>query len=284
MQRRRLPGRTEPSGENMKSAIAVGAAGVAVSFMMLGAGFVAGNRQAAAPQPQPQQLAAIAGDRAQIEQIVRDYLINNPEIMVDVQAALDAKQHADQEVVQREAIRAASQEIYASAQDGVIGNPQGTETIVEFFDYNCHYCRQALGDMQALVKDDPKLRFVMKEFPILGPDSQKASIVSMAFRELMPDKYGEFHVQLLGSPGRATEDGAIKIALSLGADETALRAKMKDPGIVKAVNANYDLAKRLDISGTPSYVVGDQVIFGAMGRDVLAEKVADARDCPNGMC
>ncbi len=264
----------------MKHAIIVGAAGIAVSFVMLGVGFLAGNRDIpahAAAMPQP-VASAPAPDQAAIEQIVRNYLLNNPEIMVEVQTALETRQREKQQLAQTDTIRDAADEIYNSAADGVIGNPDGKTTIVEFFDYNCHYCRQALSDMQALVDDDPDLRFVLKEFPILGPDSQKASVVSMAFKKLMPEKYREFHTQLLGSPGRANEEAAIKVALSLGADETALRKEMQDASIKKTVNNTYDLAQRLAITGTPSYVVGDQVVFGALGRDLLAEKVQEARN------
>ena len=105
--------------------------------------------------------------------------------------------------------------------------------------------------MQALTEADPDLRFVLKEFPILGPDSQKASVVSMAFRMLMPEKYGEFHNQLLGGQGRASEAAAIKIALSLGADEATLREEMKNPAITEAFAKTYDLANKLAITGTP---------------------------------
>ena len=110
----------------------------------------------------------------------------------------------------------------------------GKVTIVEFYDYNCAYCRHAIQDMRNLTAADPDLRFVLKEFPILGPDSQKAHVVSMAFHKLMPEKYGEFHNRLLGGQGRAGEASAIKVALSLGADEARLREVMKDPAIQAA--------------------------------------------------
>ncbi|MBR7518288.1 thioredoxin domain-containing protein, partial [Mycobacterium tuberculosis] len=83
--------------------------------------------------------------------------------------------------------------LFNSSLDAVFGNPKGDVTVVEFFDYNCGYCKRALPDMDALLKSDPKLRFVMKEFPILGPDSTKAHIVAKAFKALMPEKYLEFH-------------------------------------------------------------------------------------------
>jgi protein-disulfide isomerase len=133
--------------------------------------------------------------------------------------------------------------------------------------------------MQALTAADPELRFVLKEFPILGPDSQKAHVVSMAFRTLAPEKYGEFHNALLGGAGRAGEDSAIKLAVSLGVDEAKLREEMKNPDIAAAFSKTYELADRLAITGTPSYVVGNEVVFGALGKDVLSEKIDAARSC-----
>ncbi|RUY61818.1 DsbA family protein, partial [Mesorhizobium sp. M7A.F.Ca.CA.001.13.1.1] len=174
-------------------------------------------------------------------------------------------------------IKDAKDQIFNSAFDGVVGNPTGKVTIVEFYDYNCGFCKRAIDDMKALTKTDPDLRFVLKEFPILGPDSQKASVVSMAFHLMHPEKYGEFHNALLGGQGRATEAAAMKVALSLGADEAALREKMKDPTINEALAKTYDLANKLAITGTPSYVVGNEVVFGALGQEVLAEKIEAAK-------
>ena len=175
-------------------------------------------------------------------------------------------------------IKSQKDAIFNSTYDGVAGNPNGKTTIVEFYDYNCGFCKRAIEDMQALTKSDPDLRFVLKEFPILSADSQKASIVSMAFHKMMPEKYAEFHTKLLGGEGRANESRAIKLALSLGADEATLRQHMKDPDIQKALQQTYDLANKLSITGTPSYVVGNEVIFGALGQQVLAEKIQQAKD------
>ncbi len=161
---------------------------------------------------------------------MRDYLLANPELLLEVQQALEAKQKEEQRVAQLGDHQGRQgRDLQFRAIDGVVGNPNGKVTIVEFYDYNCGYCKRAIEDMQALTAADPDLRFVLKEFPILGPDSQKAHVVSMAFRKLMPEKYGEFHNQLLGGQGRAGEASAIKIAVSLGADETKLREEMKDP-------------------------------------------------------
>ncbi|MCT7375429.1 DsbA family protein [Chelativorans salis] len=215
--------------------------------------------------------------RSEIEGIVREYLLSNPEIMYEVQAALEEKQRREQEANSQKVLAEASDDIFNSPYDGVVGNPEGDVTVVEFFDYNCGFCKRALSDMETLVENDNNLRFVLKEFPILGPDSQKAHVVSMAFRALMPEKYGEFHTRLLGNNGRATEESAMKIALELGADEAALREEMKSPEIAEAFNTTYELANKLQITGTPSYVVGKEIVFGALGGDVLSEKIENAR-------
>ncbi len=264
----------------MSKAIAIGITGVALSFAMLAAGFVAGNRHDLGASP------ALAGDagpslaramsRGDVEAIVRDYLLSNPEILSDMQAELEDRQREEQRLALLDAIGNSSDAIFNAAYDGIVGNPQGSSTVVEFFDYNCGFCKRAYDDMAAMVAADSELRFVLKEFPILGPDSQKAHIVSMALRTLAPEKYGDFHRILLTS-GRATEEAAIAAATGLGVDEAALRAEMRNPAIADAFNETYQLAQKLAITGTPSYVIGQEVVFGALGKAVLKEKVELAR-------
>ncbi|MEX0955849.1 MAG: DsbA family protein [Rhizobiaceae bacterium] len=263
----------------MKNAIAVGTIGIGLSFAMLAFGYMAGNDTAAGQLTSPNAERVAGLDKGAIEAIVRDYLVANPEIMLEVQVALEEQQNEERRMAQSGAIGTSSELIFNAGYDGIVGNPQGEVTIVEFFDYNCGYCERALSDMLALVADDPELRFVMKEFPILGPDSQKAHVVSMAFRALAPDQYGDFHQALLSHPGRANEASAMKIALSLGVEEAALREEMNNPDINAALGETYALATQLAITGTPSYVVGKEVIFGAQGRDALAVKIEAAREC-----
>lgn len=272
----------------MSRAILLGATGVVVGFGMLAAGFLAGRGDAALAE-EPQVVAsADAGapsvNRAEIEGIVRDYLMKNPEVLLEMQQILEEKQKEEQRVAHLEVINSARDDIFNAAYDGVVGNPNGKTTIVEFYDYNCGYCKRAQEDMLALTAADPDLRFVLKEFPILGPDSQKATLVSMAFRKVMPEKHEEFHNQLIGAPGRAGEAGALKIALALGADEAKLREAMRDPAIGEEIAKTYDLANKLSITGTPSYVVGNEVVFGALGQEVLAEKIAAAKACAGATC
>ncbi|WP_442579153.1 DsbA family protein [Mesorhizobium sp. ASY16-5R] len=269
----------------MNKAILLGTTGVAVAFAMLAIGFIAGRPAAVADAAPQAMMSEAVLDRPEVERIVREYLLANPEVMIEVQAALETKQKEEQRVANLQVIDDAKGDIFNSAHDGVVGNPNGKVTIVEFYDYNCGFCKRAQEDMLALTEADPDLRFVLKEFPILGPDSQKAHVVSQAFNTLMPEKYGEFHNQLLGSKSRATEAAAIKIAVSLGADEAKLREEMKNPAITDAFAKTYDLANKLAITGTPSYVVGEEVVFGALGKDVLMEKIASAKAaCASKAC
>jgi len=267
----------------MSRTIALGLAGIAVSAAMLGFGFYSGKHDAVAAQVVEAPADGAVHDRAGIEGIVREYLIENPELMLEVQAALETKQQERQRVVQEGTIATDRDLIFASDRDGVTGNPAGKVTLVEFFDYNCGYCKRSFPDVEALTAENPDIRMVYKEFPILGPDSQKAHVVSMAFRALMPEKWPEFHRTLMKG-ARANEEVAMRVALSLGADESALRKEMQNPEIAGAFETTYELANKLSITGTPSYVVGKEVVFGALGKDVLSEKVAAARGCGAETC
>jgi protein-disulfide isomerase len=243
----------------------------------VGSAILAGSTIVGSIQAQEQNATPSDLTRSQVETIVRNYLLTNPEILLEVQSALEAKMQAEQAAQSQRVIAGAADQLFNSPHDGIVGNPDGSVTVVEFFDYNCGYCKRALGDMDALVADDGDLRFVLKEFPILGPESHQAHVVSMAFRNLAPEKYGEFHRRLLGSQGRANEESAIRLAVELGVDEAALREEMKNPQIEAAFNETYQLASRLQITGTPSYVVGSEIVFGALGRDHLSEKIKAVR-------
>ncbi|MEQ8403089.1 MAG: DsbA family protein [Roseitalea porphyridii] len=231
--------------------------------------------------------AAQAFDEAQREEIgeiVRDYLLANPEVMIEVQEALEARQVAEEDERRREIITSAADDLFRNPSDPVLGNPAGDITVVEFFDYNCGFCRRALDDMNKLIESDPNLRFVLKEFPILGEDSNGAHQVALAFNRVMPQAYGEFHERLMMADGRANETTAMEIALELGADEQALRDEMTNPANARQVEMTYLLAEALGITGTPSYVIGTELVPGALGADLLREKIDEARECAETNC
>lgn len=215
---------------------------------------------------------------------IKQYLIENPEIMLDVQNALQKKQEAARLVKANATISENKAAIFDSKYDMALGNPKGDVTIVEFFDYNCSYCRRALSDMQTILKKDPNIRFVLKEFPILGPESVAAHKVSAAFRRLAPEKYSQFHIALLGSDGRANEASAIEVAQSLGVSEKEIRAEMAKDPTDASVQETYSLAQSLGITGTPSYVIGNELVQGAVGYEDLETKVKNMRTCGKTSC
>ena len=229
-------------------------------------------------------LAFTASEKTDIEGVVRDYLIRNPEVLLEAMDALQAKRQTEELAAQQNAIAKAGPNLFATPAGTVLGNPKGDVTIVEFFDYNCGYCKRAMSDMQSLIKTDPQLRFVLKEIPVLGPQSVEASHVSLAFRHVAPERYAEFHTKLLGLKGVANEESALSVAEELGVDEKAMRVAMKSPEVEAALQEDSRIAQLLQINGTPSYVIADEVVPGAIGMAGLAEKIANVRSCGKTAC
>ncbi|WP_419913495.1 DsbA family protein [Hoeflea sp.] len=244
-------------------------------------GALAGALVIATPVP---VLALDDAEKEELGQFIREYLIANPEILFEVQAAYEAKQEEIQREQSKQVIADSRDAIFNSPHNVVLGNPEGDVTIVEFFDYNCGFCKRALKDMEEIIAEDPNVRFILKEFPILGDDSIAAHRVSVAVRLIAPEKYEEFHLELLGGRDRATEDSAIAVAKKLGIDETKLRAAMDDDAITESFRESYMIADGLGISGTPSYIVGDEAVFGAVGIPTLKGKVANLRNCESATC
>ncbi|MEN9894606.1 MAG: hypothetical protein RIR97_458 [Pseudomonadota bacterium] len=222
--------------------------------------------------------------KKEIGDFIKQYLIENPEVLLDVQSALEQKQAEEQAKKSSELIGSNRDSIFHSPDDVVLGNPKGSVTIVEFFDYNCHYCKIALPDMEAIIEKDSDVRFVLKEFPILGPDSIAAHKVADAFRLIAPEKYHDFHRALLGGDERATETRALAVAAKLGVTEAEIQAKMKaSPFKVRATKV-YSLAEKMGINGTPAYIIGNETMSGAVGIDLLSSKVSNVRTCGKTVC
>ena len=159
--------------------------------------------------------------------------------------------------------------MFTSPRQVTLGNPQGDVTVVEFFDYNCGYCKRAMTDMVELIKNDPKLKFVLKEFPVLGEGSVQAAQVAVAVR--MQDKTGkkylEFHQKLLGGRGQADKARALAVAKEVGMDMARLEKDMASDEVKATLEESFKLAEALGLNGTPSYVVGADVVIGAVGLD-----------------
>lgn len=223
--------------------------------------------------------------REEIGRIVRQYLLDNPEVLLEVSKELEARQQAAENSKRDGALTANARAIFDSPDDFVAGNPQGDVTLVEFFDYNCGYCKKALGDLSKLVKENPDLRIVLRDFPVLGPGSVEAARVAMATaKQVQGDKFWAFHQKLLGGRGQAGKEQALAAAREVGVDMGKLEKDMNGPDIRAGYAEVMNIADKLSLTGTPSWVVGKEVIVGAVGYDELNSKIANFRKCGKTAC
>jgi protein-disulfide isomerase len=223
--------------------------------------------------------------RGEIEQIVKNYLLAHPEVLEDVSAELSKRQAAAEALKHEAAVTKNADTIFSSPRGVTLGNKDGDVTFVEFFDYNCGYCKRAMSDMLDLLKADPKLKVVLKEFPVLGPGSVEAAQVAVAVRMQDPSgkKYLDFHQRLLGERGQADKTHALAAAKQAGLDMTRIEKDMSSPEVRATLEENFKLAEAMGMNGTPSYVIGKQVVVGAVGLETLKEKISTAR-CGKASC
>ena len=223
--------------------------------------------------------------KRQIETIIRDYLMANPEILRDAYAALEVKQARAEAEQRAGALKTYSDMLTKSPYQAVVGNPNGKVTLVEFFDYNCGYCKQALPDLTRLIKEDGDLRVVLKDFPVLGPGSVEAAQVAIAIKkQLQGEKFWAFHVKLLGTRGQVGKAQALAAARDSGADMDKLAKDMEGPEIQATLQESAKLADALSLSGTPTYVVGDEVVVGAVGYAQIKTRLENVRKCGKANC
>lgn len=234
--------------------------------------------------------AAVAGDgltaaeREEIGPLVRQYLLAHPEVIQEALEALDARQKAEAAKARADTIDSLKDAIYASKYQALLGNPKAPITLVEFVDYNCGYCKRALADTRALLDSQKDLKIVLKEFPILSQGSLAAAKVASAVNIVAPEKYEAFHFALLGSRGQADEARALEAAAKAGIDVAAVKKAMDDPSVIAGIQESYQLAQKLEITGTPTYVIGEEVISGAIGIGQLREKIESLRSCGKTSC
>jgi protein-disulfide isomerase len=222
--------------------------------------------------------AMTPAERAALRAEIRAYLLENPEVMVEVFAALDARRAAAEAADDASRIAAEAGALYDDPASWVGGNPAGDVTIVEFIDYRCGYCRRAHPEMAALLAEDNNIRVIVKEFPILGPDSVASSRFAIAVLNTAgPEAYGRANAALIALAPPATPEVLAGLAVELGLDPGAILTAMEAPEVTAVIERNRALATRLGISGTPSFVIGDIVLRGFLPRDAMAEIVADAR-------
>lgn len=236
--------------------------------------------EAATPVPGAIQMAEMSeSERQEVEAIIRDYLLANPEVVRDAIYALQLKEEQEAKEAQISTIVGQAERLFSSPIDVVLGNPDGDVTLVEFFDYNCGYCRRAQADMQRLLDSDPNLRVVLKEFPILGPGSFEAAQVAMALLLTDRDNYHAFHDALLVEPGQVDGDRALALAEEMGFDVAVLEAKSNSEEVRAAITESHELAQLLQLTGTPSYVTERAVVVGAVGYAALKAEIERVRAC-----
>ena len=223
--------------------------------------------------------------KGELGSIIREYLVQHPEVLQEAMAELEKRQAAAEAEKVKAAVKDNAQTLFDSSRQVVVGNAQGDVTLVEFFDYNCGYCKRALTDLTDLMKDDSKLRVVLKEFPVLGPGSQEAAQVAIAARmqDKSGKKYFDFHQRLLGGRGPADRARALAAAKDAGFDMARIERDMASPEVKATIEENMKLAEQLGLNGTPSYVVGSDVVVGAVGLEALKGKVKAAR-CTTASC
>lgn len=211
-----------------------------------------------------------------VRKLVRDYLIENPEIIVEAMQRLrDKRQLAERERIAKVLVDYRTQ-IFENPRSPVTGNPKGDVTIVEFFDYQCTYCKQVMDRLLKTVEGDGKIKLVFKEFPILGPNSMFAARAALASRR--QGKYFKFHELLMGFKGKLSQETVFVLAKSIGLDTKRLAKDMNDPKIRKMISRNFELAQRLKINGTPAFIIGDKLVPGAINQQQLDDYIASARD------
>ena len=229
-----------------------------------------------APAQAPAQDAALSqAQRTEVEQIVRDYILANPEIVYEALTVLQQREEMAAAERQREMVVAFRDQLNDSPGSPIIGNPDGDVTLVEFFDYQCGYCKRMLDRVLQVAEDDENVRIVFKEFPILGPQSTTAARAALAARE--QDLYLEMHNALMSFQGPLSDDVIFGLAREVGLDVEQLQADMNGDAVTAEISANLELARTLDIRGTPAFVIGDNVLPGAVGLGVLQDMIEEVR-------
>ncbi|MBY0382493.1 MAG: DsbA family protein [Xanthobacteraceae bacterium] len=223
--------------------------------------------------------------RGEIESIIKNYLVTHPEVLEEASAELSKRQAVAESEKQRAAVQQYANELFSSPHNVVIGNPDGDVNFVEFFDYNCPYCKHAMVDMLSILKTDPKLRVTLVEFPVLGPASVDAARVAVAVHMQDPTgkKYLDFHQRLLGGRGQADKARALAAAKDAGLDVARIEKDMASAEVQATLEQNLKVAEALGLNGTPSYVIGKDVVVGAVGLNGLTKKISEAR-CGKETC
>jgi protein-disulfide isomerase len=214
------------------------------------------------------------GQAEEIKGYVREYILENPEIIAEAITLLQANQETEKSDRQRQNLQQLQSELQNPPEQTIIGNPDGEVTVVEFFDYNCGYCKSMFETVLETMQDNNDLRLVLIEFPILGPNSVIASKAALAARK--QDLYGPFHQALMSHRGGIDEATVMTLARGVGINVNQLKLDMKDPELDEIIEKNRSMAQKLEINGTPAFVVGDALVPGAISAEQFNELIKQA--------
>jgi protein-disulfide isomerase len=227
----------------------------------------------------PLSLAADTLSEDRVKALVYEAILENPEIIMEAVRLLEERQLQEQQSAAAAILQSERFKLEQDPNAIVLGNPEGDVTVVEFFDYNCPYCRRAMPEVDTLIERDPNVRLVYREWPILGEGSVFAARAALAARK--QGKYEEFHIAMMGMKGRAEETTVLRIARDVGLDVDQLRRDMESPEVEEHIQTSMELSNALGFSGTPSFVIGEALIPGFVEADVLIQQVEAVRDSEN---
>jgi protein-disulfide isomerase len=258
-------------------AVLAGFAALAV-LAWLGA-FALPARAQQAPVFKPEQKAAI-------EQILKDYIMAHPEIVQDALLEMDKRQKEAENAAVKTALKTEAKALYDAKAGTVVGNPDGDVTLIEFFDYNCPYCRKAMTTLDALIKADPKLKILLRDLPIVHPPEsiEVAKIALAARNQLAGDKFWEFHKRLFSASRLVSKAQALQVAKDMGLDMARLDKDAESDAVKLALADSDRLSQVLNLRGTPAFVLGDEVVFGAQEDDDMKAQIAAVRQCGKTTC
>ena len=226
-----------------------------------------------------------AQQKSELGPLVKDYLMAHPEVLRDAITELDTREKQAEADGRKKALAELGGKLATQADSLVIGNPDGKITLVEFFDYNCGYCKRAVGDLDKLMQKNKDLKVVLRDFPILSAGSVEAALVALAVHnQFTGDRYWEFHRRLLGNRTAVGKEQAMGVAKAMGPDMDRLAKDTSDPKTRAAIQESLTAAQALNLNGTPSYIVGDDAIVGAQGFDEIQKRVDSMRRCGKAMC
>lgn len=219
-----------------------------------------------------------------LDEAIETYLMANPSILQRMSVALQQETERQQAEQAQIALASMSDQIYNDPDHVVLGNPEGDVTLVEFFDYNCGFCRQALGDVLQLLDEDKNVRVILKEFPILSQGSADAARIAVLVARNKDIDYLDFHTKLFANRGQIDKQAALNAAQALGMNPIDLELQMGEASVTDAITRTYQVADALGVSSTPNFILGDELLRGAVGIDEIRAKIKNIRDCGKTVC